>query len=385
MFVFQAPQLRPTMLASAVAALALLSGCGRSGAGDAHASNGPPPAPEVQVAEVALQAIRPWDEFNGRIEAVEVDVAAKLAGRVAEILVNEGDFVKAGQVIARMDTRAIDAQLAQARAQVAQAEALVREQEARLALAATAERVQQAIKELDYVPNSAAANLRSQQSNLVGLILRDITDPFYTEVTAGVSEVLEQQGYLLFLTQCGHSPERLQQSIQSLSRQGVAGIIFNPVRGAAAKPLENLLGSALPLVCAARSYYRDDVDFIGPDNTHAAQQATGHGHVADEQQVFAGLAPVVVKHQRGQQRKAGQQESEQADMPAQQQRERPAGFQRDHQWQQHGTDVLGGHVGNRAVVAEDLVEARLHEELRQQDAAQQVGETGHVWIPCTRV
>ena len=80
--------------------------------------------------------------------------------------------------------------------------------------------MQQAIKELDYVPNSAAANLRSQQSNLVGLILRDITDPFYTEVTAGVSEVLEQQGYLLFLTQCGHSPERLQQSIQSLSRQG---------------------------------------------------------------------------------------------------------------------------------------------------------------------
>lgn len=41
---------------------------------------------------------------NGRIEAVEADVAAKPAGRVAETLVNEGDFVKAGQVIARMDT-----------------------------------------------------------------------------------------------------------------------------------------------------------------------------------------------------------------------------------------------------------------------------------------
>ena len=151
---------------------------------------------------------------------------------------------------------------------------------------ATAERVQQAIKELDYVPNSAAANLRSQQSNLVGLILRDITDPFYTEVTAGVSEVLEQQGYLLFLTQCGHSPERLQQSIHSLSRQGVAGIICNPVRGAAAKTLETLLDSQLPVVCAARSYYRDDVDFIGPDNPHAAKQATtylteqGHRHIA---------------------------------------------------------------------------------------------------------
>ena len=65
--------------------------------------------------------IRSREVDVGRIEAVEVDVAAKLAGRVAEILVNEGDFVKAGQVIARMDTRAIDAQLAQARAQVANA------------------------------------------------------------------------------------------------------------------------------------------------------------------------------------------------------------------------------------------------------------------------
>ncbi|MGL6176763.1 MAG: Mal regulon transcriptional regulator MalI [Vibrionaceae bacterium] len=151
---------------------------------------------------------------------------------------------------------------------------------------ATAERVHQAIKDLDYIPNSAAANLRSQQSNLIGLILRDITDPFYTEVTAGVSEVLEQHGYLLFLTQCGHNPERLQQSIHSLSSQGVAGIIFNPVRDAPTKPLEQLLSSELPVVCAARSYYRDDVDVIGPDNSLAAKQTTtylieqGHRHIA---------------------------------------------------------------------------------------------------------
>ena len=79
------------------------------------------------AALLAWKTLRPasndgsFVKGNGRIEAVEVDVAAKLAGRVAEILVNEGDFVKAGDVIARMDTRALDAQLAQARAQVANA------------------------------------------------------------------------------------------------------------------------------------------------------------------------------------------------------------------------------------------------------------------------
>lgn len=58
---------------------------------------------------------------NGRIEAVEIDVAAKTAGRVREILVNEGDFVQAGQEVARMDTAVLEAQLREAEAQLQKA------------------------------------------------------------------------------------------------------------------------------------------------------------------------------------------------------------------------------------------------------------------------
>ena len=47
---------------------------------------------------------------NGRIEAVEIDVSTKAAGRIKEILVGEGDFVKAGQVLARMDTAQLGVQ-----------------------------------------------------------------------------------------------------------------------------------------------------------------------------------------------------------------------------------------------------------------------------------
>src|SRR5262249_46629890 len=59
---------------------------------------------------------------NGRIEGTEVDVSTKLAGRVAKILVNEGDLVAAGQVVAQMDTAVLEAQLAQAKAQLRQAQ-----------------------------------------------------------------------------------------------------------------------------------------------------------------------------------------------------------------------------------------------------------------------
>ncbi|WP_263143798.1 HlyD family efflux transporter periplasmic adaptor subunit [Pseudomonas sp. RIT-PI-AD] len=59
---------------------------------------------------------------NGRIEATELDVATKLPGRVTELLVDEGDFIQAGQVLAQMDTQVLQAQLDQAQAQVRQAE-----------------------------------------------------------------------------------------------------------------------------------------------------------------------------------------------------------------------------------------------------------------------
>lgn len=58
---------------------------------------------------------------NGRIEATQIDIAAKLPGRIKEVLVNEGDFLEAGQVVARMDTQVLEAELRQAEAQVNQA------------------------------------------------------------------------------------------------------------------------------------------------------------------------------------------------------------------------------------------------------------------------
>ncbi|MGB3390404.1 MAG: HlyD family efflux transporter periplasmic adaptor subunit [Pseudaminobacter sp.] len=55
---------------------------------------------------------------NGRIEAVEIDISAKSPGRIKEILAGEGDFVKAGDVLARMDTAQLEAQRRQAEAQL---------------------------------------------------------------------------------------------------------------------------------------------------------------------------------------------------------------------------------------------------------------------------
>jgi HlyD family secretion protein len=82
---------------------------------------------------LALAGYYAWQKFggsnlpdgiasgNGRIEAVEIDVSTKTPGRIREILVAEGDFVTAGQVLARMDTDQLEAQRRQAAAQLRRA------------------------------------------------------------------------------------------------------------------------------------------------------------------------------------------------------------------------------------------------------------------------
>ena len=70
---------------------------------------------------------------NGRIEATEIDVAAKYAGRIKTILVDEGDFVTAGQVVARMDIDVLLAQLRQAEAQARQAQSAIATARSKLA------------------------------------------------------------------------------------------------------------------------------------------------------------------------------------------------------------------------------------------------------------
>ncbi|WP_054674914.1 Mal regulon transcriptional regulator MalI [Parasalinivibrio latis] len=151
---------------------------------------------------------------------------------------------------------------------------------------ATQEKVQRSIELLGYVPNNSAANLRASSSNMVGLILRDITCPFYNEMTAGLSEVLEQHDMMLFLAQCGDDGDRLIKCMQHMMQQGVAGIIFNPVRRLSDEQARLIRDIPVPLVCAARAHYRDEFDSIGPDNAQAARDATqhligkGHRHIA---------------------------------------------------------------------------------------------------------
>ncbi|BCI20300.1 hypothetical protein SEL4614_02540 [Salmonella enterica subsp. enterica serovar 4,[5],12:i:-] len=85
----------------------------------------------VAVAAIAWWMLRPagipegFAASNGRIEATEVDIATKIAGRIDTILVSEGQFVRQGEVLAKMDTRVLQEQRLEAIAQIKEAESAV--------------------------------------------------------------------------------------------------------------------------------------------------------------------------------------------------------------------------------------------------------------------
>ena len=105
---------------------------------------------------------------NGRIEATEIDVAAKLPGRVKDILVREGDFVTAGQVVAVMDTEVLEAQLRQTKAELQKAQSSVATARSQLKQRESEKAAAQAVVKQREAEYDNARGRSARSSNLVG-------------------------------------------------------------------------------------------------------------------------------------------------------------------------------------------------------------------------
>ena len=151
---------------------------------------------------------------------------------------------------------------------------------------ATAARVNEAIEQSGYVRNRTAAALRGGASGVIGLIVRDLSQRFYAEMTAGLSEALEAQDKMLVLTQSGAQGQHLARCFESLVAQGVDGVVLGGDAGNGAALATRAAELGLPLICASRASYLEGTDSLRPDNALGARMATeylirqGHQHIA---------------------------------------------------------------------------------------------------------
>ncbi|KIL78791.1 LacI family DNA-binding transcriptional regulator [Bacillus badius] len=89
----------------------------------------------------------------------------------------------------------------------------------------TLRKVQQAIEKLNYSPNEVARSLFKRQSKLVGLLLPDITNPFFPELARGVEDELQKQDFRLLFGNSDENPEKEQAYIETFLQNQVVGII----------------------------------------------------------------------------------------------------------------------------------------------------------------
>ncbi len=93
---------------------------------------------------------------------------------------------------------------------------------------ATRARVQKAIAELHYVPNTLAKSLRSRQSHTIALILSDITNPFWPTVARGVEDAAAERGFHTILCNTDENPDKEATYLNLLLQRRVDGIIIAP-------------------------------------------------------------------------------------------------------------------------------------------------------------
>ena len=143
-----------------------------------------------------------------------------------------------------------------------------------LVAAKTRDRVRQAMTELGYVYNRSAASLRTQHSDAIGVVLTNITNPYFAEFATGVQDVLTSSAAVPLLAVSGEDRELQHRLVKSLVERNVDGIVLIPAHGTTPNDLPDLLGT--PLVLMARRLNGMDVDYVGAQNRDGGYTAAEH-------------------------------------------------------------------------------------------------------------
>lgn len=146
----------------------------------------------------------------------------------------------------------------------------------------TKARVVEAMRELNYQPNAVARSLRMKTSNTIGLIISDISNPFFTNLVRGVEDVANSKGKNLILCNTDEKTEKEETYLRILRQKQVDGIIMAPTGG----PLEflrQLIEVGFPLVFIDRLPDGIQVPTVTVNNEKASCDAVRHltslGHV----------------------------------------------------------------------------------------------------------
>jgi len=140
----------------------------------------------------------------------------------------------------------------------------------------TAAKVRKAIAETGYVYNRGAANLRRAQSNVIGMVIHDLTNPFYAELAVGMERTFQAAGIVPFIANTAESPVRQDEVLKSMLEQGAAGLIVAPARNSRADAFKRIEAAGVPIVFVMRRLADSRIPVIAPDNYRGGAMVAEH-------------------------------------------------------------------------------------------------------------
>ena len=134
---------------------------------------------------------------------------------------------------------------------------------------ATRERVKATIKEIGYVPNTLARGLRSKRTNTLGLIVTDITNPYFTLMARGVEDVAGDSNYTVIYCNTDKSETKEEKYANILAQRQVDGVLLVPA-GGNDKTVKFLEANGISVVILDRRVSGLEKDFVCSDSKNGA-------------------------------------------------------------------------------------------------------------------
>jgi DNA-binding LacI/PurR family transcriptional regulator len=160
-------------------------------------------------------------------------------------------------------------------------------------------RVQAAIRQLNYHPNHVARSLKTSKTRTLGIIVPDMTIPFFPQVIRGAEEAARKSDYSLIAVNSDDDGDRQKDLLSLLRSQRVEGILL--VVAAAPTPLNQIsliIDAGIPIVCLDRIPDRVPVDSVSVEDLEAAEMGVRHLLQMGHRRVALVTGPLALKNER---------------------------------------------------------------------------------------
>ena len=131
------------------------------------------------------------------------------------------------------------------------------------------------IEKVGYRPNQFAQSLRTGKTKIIGMMIEDISDPFFSSISRTIEEIAYAQGYKIFYCSTENDPQRTRDLLKAYRNRQVDGYIIAPPPGIE-KELQELVDDGYPLVLFDRTLPGLNADNVVVDNYQGAFNAAHH-------------------------------------------------------------------------------------------------------------